>query len=164
MAATAARQELDGTGEEPRQERPVLLGQCLCHPILNERQQIIEYQSVRTRPQDHDIAWAERLYARIRAGKALPWQSRVTLEPGQLSLLLSGTALVGMGASLMTGQAGWGGLTLLCLLAQMGHGWHLQQRLARLLAMAGEELGTPSVRCSTPDGGTAWRPSNSCCA
>ena len=112
-------------------------------PILNERQQIIEYQSVRTRPQDHDIAWAERLYARIRAGKALPWQSRVTLEPGQLSLLLSGTALVGMGASLMTGQAAWGGLTLLCLLAQMGHGWHLQQRLARLLAMAGEELGTP---------------------
>ena len=112
-------------------------------PILNERQQIIEYQSVRTRPQDHDIAWAERLYARIRAGKTLPWQSRFTLEPGQLSLLLSGTALVGMGASLITGQAAWGGLTLLCLLAQMGHGWHLQQRLARLLAMAGEELGTP---------------------
>ena len=43
----------------------------------------------------------------------------------------------------MTGQAGWGGFTLLCLLAQMGHGWHLQRRLARLLAMAGEELGTP---------------------
>ena len=112
-------------------------------PILNERQQIIEYQSVRTRPQDHDIAWAERLYARIRAGKALPWQSRVTLEPGQLTLLLCGLALAGMGASLMTGQAGWGGFTLLCLLAQMGHGWHLQRRLARLLAMAGEELGTP---------------------
>ena len=44
-------------------------------PILNERQQIIEYQSVRTRPQDHDIAWAERLYARIRAGKTLPWSA-----------------------------------------------------------------------------------------
>ncbi|MEN3797250.1 PAS domain-containing methyl-accepting chemotaxis protein [Aeromonas caviae] len=111
-------------------------------PILNDQQQIIEYQSVRTRPQDHDIAWAEQLYARIRDGKALPWLTRLTLEPGQLCLLLSGTALLGMGASLVTGQPGWGAITLLCLLAQMGHGWHLQRRLARLLAMAGEEQGS----------------------
>ncbi|BBT67983.1 hypothetical protein WP8S18E04_33670 [Aeromonas caviae] len=111
-------------------------------PILNDQQQIIEYQSVRTRPQDHDIAWAEQLYARIRDGKALPWLTRLTLEPGQLCLLLSGTALLGMGASLVTGQPGWGVITLLCLLAQMGHGWHLQRRLARLLAMAGEEQGS----------------------
>ena len=75
-------------------------------PILNDQQQIIEYQSVRTRPQDHDIAWAEQLYARIRDGKALPWLTRLTLEPGQLCLLLSGTALLGMGASLVTGQPG----------------------------------------------------------
>lgn len=112
-------------------------------PILNERQQIIEYQSVRTRPSEQDIAWAERLYARIRAGKALPWLSRFALEPGQLSLLLSGIALLGLGTGLVTGQPWWSAIPLLCLLAQMAHGWHLQQRLAKLLAAAGEELGTP---------------------
>ncbi|WP_257978533.1 PAS domain-containing protein, partial [Aeromonas salmonicida] len=69
-------------------------------PILNDQQQIIEYQSVRTRPSEQDIAWAEQLYARIRAGKALPWLSRLTLEPGQLTLLLSGTALLALLAAL----------------------------------------------------------------
>ncbi|MCO4205951.1 PAS domain-containing protein [Aeromonas taiwanensis] len=73
-------------------------------PILNERQQIIEYQSVRTRPSDHDIAWAEQLYARIRSGQALPWISRFRLEPGQLTLLLCAAALTGLGLSLTTGQ------------------------------------------------------------
>ncbi|WP_310597433.1 methyl-accepting chemotaxis protein [Aeromonas aquatica] len=112
-------------------------------PILNERQQIIEYQSVRTRPSEQDIAWADRLYARIRAGKALPWPSRLALEPGQLSLLLSATALLGLGTSLVTSQPWWSLISLLCLLGQMAHGWQLQQRLDRLLATAGEELGTP---------------------
>lgn len=112
-------------------------------PILNEQRQIIEYQSVRTRPQDHDIAWAERIYGRIRDGKALPWRTRLTLEPGHLTLLLSATALAGVAASLATGEPGWSWVPLLCLLAQMGHGWQLQRRLARLLAMAGEQQGTP---------------------
>lgn len=112
-------------------------------PILDERGQVIEYQSVRTRPSEPDIAWADRLYARIQAGKALPWLSRLSLEPGPLSLLLSGTALLGLTASLVTGQLAWGGIALLCLLAQMVHGWRWQQRLARLLTEAGDELGTP---------------------
>ncbi|MGY3904139.1 methyl-accepting chemotaxis protein [Aeromonas lusitana] len=112
-------------------------------PILDDQQQIIEYQSVRTRPSEQDIAWADQLYARIRAGKALPWLSRFNLEPGLLTLLLSGTALLGLAVTLLTGQPGWSGIALLCLLGQMAHGWQLQQRLARLLASAGEELGTP---------------------
>ncbi|MEG0174901.1 MAG: PAS domain-containing methyl-accepting chemotaxis protein [Aeromonas sp.] len=112
-------------------------------PILDDQQQIIEYQSVRTRPSEQDIAWADQLYARIRAGKTLPWLSRFNLEPGNLTLLLSATTLLGMGTSLITGQPGWSGIALLCLLGQMAHGWQLQQRLSRLLASAGEELGTP---------------------
>ncbi|ELI6418410.1 TPA: methyl-accepting chemotaxis protein, partial [Aeromonas salmonicida subsp. salmonicida] len=112
-------------------------------PILNEQRQIIEYQSVRTRPSEQDIAWAEQLYARIRAGKALPWFSRLTLEPGQLTLLLSGTALLALLAALATGNPLWGAPGAAALLAQMIHGWRLQQRLNRLATTAGEEMGTP---------------------
>ncbi len=107
-------------------------------PILNERQQIIEYQvwSVPAR-RITTSPGREPLYARIRRARHCPGKSRVTLEPGDSALLSSGMALVGMGASLMTGEAGWGGLTLLCLLAQMGHGWHLQRRLARAAGHGG---------------------------
>ncbi|MFM1713383.1 methyl-accepting chemotaxis protein [Aeromonas salmonicida] len=112
-------------------------------PILNDQRQIIEYQSVRTRPSEQDIAWAEQLYARIRAGKALPWLSRLTLEPGQLTLLLSGTALLALLTALATGNPLWGVPGAAALLAQMIHGWQLQQRLNRLATTAGEEMGTP---------------------
>ncbi|HEA3088441.1 TPA: methyl-accepting chemotaxis protein [Aeromonas salmonicida] len=112
-------------------------------PILNDQRQIIEYQSVRTRPSEQDIAWAEQLYARIRAGKALPWLSRLTLEPGQLTLLLSGTALLALLTALVTGHPLWGVIATTTLLAQMIHGWRLQQRLNRLATTAGEEMGTP---------------------
>ncbi|MFM5255337.1 methyl-accepting chemotaxis protein [Aeromonas hydrophila] len=112
-------------------------------PILNEQRQIIEYQSVRTRPSEHDIAWAEQLYARIRAGKALPWLSRLALEPGLLTLLLSGGALLTLLAAIISGNPLWGAPGALALLAQMLHGWRLQQRLNRLAHTAGEEMGTP---------------------
>ncbi|EOD54252.1 methyl-accepting chemotaxis protein [Aeromonas molluscorum] len=112
-------------------------------PILNEQQQIIEYQSVRTRPSEHDIAWAEQLYARIRAGKALPWLSRLTLEPGQLTLLLCGTALLTLLTAMVSANPLWGVIGAAALLAQMIHGWRLQQRLNRLATTAGEEMGTP---------------------
>nr|MBP8224197.1 methyl-accepting chemotaxis protein [Aeromonas sp.] len=112
-------------------------------PILNDQRQIIEYQSVRTRPSEQDIAWAEQLYARIRAGKALPWLSRLPLEPGQLTLLLSGTALLALLTALVTGHPLWGVIGTTTLLAQMIHGWRLQQRLNRLATTAGEEMGTP---------------------
>ncbi|MGL6610854.1 PAS domain-containing protein [Aeromonas hydrophila] len=112
-------------------------------PILNEQRQIIEYQSVRTRPSEHDIAWAEQLYARIRAGKALPWLSRLALEPGLLTLLLSGGALLTLLAVIISGNPLWGTPGALALLAQMLHGWRLQQRLNRLAHTAGEEMGTP---------------------
>ncbi|WP_265455236.1 methyl-accepting chemotaxis protein [Aeromonas salmonicida] len=112
-------------------------------PILNDQRQIIEYQSVRTRPSEQDIAWAEQLYARIRAGKALPWLSRLTLEPGQLTQLFSGTALLALLAALATGNPLWGAPGAAALLAQMIHGRQLQQRLNRLATTAGEEMGTP---------------------
>ncbi|WP_434664115.1 methyl-accepting chemotaxis protein [Aeromonas sp. NJAU223] len=112
-------------------------------PILDDQRQIIEYQSVRTRPNEQDIDWAERLYARVRTGKPLPWSSRLRLEPGPLTLCLSGIALLAFGLALTTNQPAWGVIALLCLLGQMIHGWHWQQRLQRLLANAGQELGTP---------------------
>jgi aerotaxis receptor len=112
-------------------------------PILNEQQQIIEYQSVRTRPSEQDIAWAEQLYARIRAGKALPWLSQLTLEPGQLTLLLCGTALLTLLTAMVSANPLWGVIGAAALLAQMFHGWRLQQRLNRLATTAGEEMGTP---------------------
>lgn len=112
-------------------------------PILDDRQQIIEYQSVRTRPSEQDIDWAERLYARIRTGKALPWPSRLRLEPGPLTLCLSGISLLALGLCLATAQPAWGGLALLCLLGQMAFGCWWQRRMKRLMASAGEELGTP---------------------
>ncbi|MGY6040404.1 methyl-accepting chemotaxis protein [Aeromonas sp. AE23HZ002T15] len=112
-------------------------------PILDEQRQIIEYQSVRTRPNEEDIDWAERLYARIRAGKALPWPSRLNVEPGPLTLCLSGITLLALCLALVTAQPAWGWVALPCLLGQMTLGWRWQQRMKRLMASAGEELGTP---------------------
>ena len=66
--------------------------------ILNERRQIIEYQSVRTRPQgitEHRPGGAAS--CPIRAGRALPGSAALTPEPGQLTLLLCRLALAGMG-------------------------------------------------------------------
>lgn len=133
-------------------------------PILNDQQQIIEYQSVRTRPQDHDIAWAEQLYARIRDGKALPWLTRLTLEPGQLCLLLSGTALLGMGP--VWSPASRGGASSPCSacwprwgMAGICNGgwpdcwpWRARSRAA------------PFARYSMLGVRTAWPPLNCCCA
>ncbi len=133
-------------------------------PILNEQRQIIEYQSVRTRPQDHDIAWAERIYGRIRDGKALPWRTRLTLEPGHLTLLLSATALAGVAASLATGEPGWSWVPLLCLLAQRGMAGSCNGGLPACWPWRGSSRARPLASCSMADGGTAWRPSNSCCA
>ena len=127
-------------------------------PILNEQRQIIEYQSVRTRPSEHDIAWAEQLYARIRAGKALPWLSRLALEPGLLTLLLSGGALLTLLAAIISGNPLWG---------RQAH-WPCWPRCCTAGACSSGSTGWPALpakrwaprfaRCSTPGGGTPWRP------
>ena len=55
-------------------------------PILNAQKEIVEFQSVRTKPAASDVAWADQLYGLLRSGKALPWLSRCHIEPGQLTL------------------------------------------------------------------------------
>ncbi|WP_323890036.1 methyl-accepting chemotaxis protein [Aeromonas allosaccharophila] len=111
-------------------------------PILNARKEIVEYQSVRTKPDASDVAWAEQLYGLLRSGKALPWLSRFHIEPGQLTLWLSITALLTTLATFATGNLCWLLPTALLLLTQATHGWRLQQRLAHLLTLADQDKGT----------------------
>ncbi|OSM52526.1 chemotaxis protein, partial [Aeromonas salmonicida subsp. salmonicida] len=51
--------------------------------------------------------------------------------------------LLALLAALATGNPFWGAPGAAALLAQMIHGWRLQQRLNRLATTAGEEMGTP---------------------
>lgn len=111
-------------------------------PILNAQKEIVEYQSVRTKPAASDVAWAEQLYGLLRSGKALPWLSRCHIEPGQLTLWLSIAALLTTLATFATGNLCWLLPTTLLLLAQATHGWRLQQRLAHLLTLADQDKGT----------------------
>ena len=111
-------------------------------PILNAQKEIVEFQSVRTKPAASDVAWAEQLYGLLRSGKALPWLSRCHIEPGQLTLWLSVSALLTTLATFATGNLLWLLPTALLLLAQAIHGWRLQQRLAHLLTLADQDKGT----------------------
>ncbi|MBE8734749.1 methyl-accepting chemotaxis protein [Aeromonas veronii] len=111
-------------------------------PILNAQKEIVEFQSVRTKPAASDVAWAEQLYGLLRSGKALPWLSRFHFEPGQLTLWLSVSALFTTLATFATGNLLWLLPTALLLLAQAIHGWRLQQRLAHLLTLADQDKGT----------------------
>ncbi|MBL0465495.1 methyl-accepting chemotaxis protein [Aeromonas veronii] len=111
-------------------------------PILNAQKEIVEFQSVRTKPAASDVAWAEQLYGLLRSGKALPWLSRCHIEPGQLTLCLSASALLTTLATFATGNLLWLLPTALLLLAQAIHGWRLQQRLAHLLTLADQDKGT----------------------
>ncbi|MFM4872594.1 methyl-accepting chemotaxis protein [Aeromonas veronii] len=111
-------------------------------PILNAQKEIVEFQSVRTKPAASDVAWAEQLYGLLRSGKALPWLSRFHIEPGQLTLWLSVSALFTTLATFATGSLLWLLPTALLLLAQATHGWRLQQRLAHLLTLAAQDKGT----------------------
>ena len=111
-------------------------------PILNAQKEIVEFQSVRTKPAASDVAWAEQLYGLLRSGKALPWLSRFHIEPGQLTLWLSASALLTTLATFATGNLLWLLPTALLLLAQAIHGWRLQQRLAHLLTLADQDKGT----------------------
>ncbi len=111
-------------------------------PILNAQKEIVEFQSVRTKPAASDVAWAEQLYGLLRSGKALPWLSRCHIEPGQLTLWLSVSALLTTLATFATGNLLWLLPTALLLLAQATHGWRLQQRLAHLLTLADQDKGT----------------------
>ncbi|WP_421345608.1 methyl-accepting chemotaxis protein [Aeromonas veronii] len=111
-------------------------------PILNAQKEIVEFQSVRTKPAASDVAWAEQLYGLLRSGKALPLLSRFHFEPGQLTLCLSASALLTTLANFATGNLLWLLPTALLLLAQAIHGWRLQQRLAHLLTLADQDKGT----------------------
>ncbi|MGL4846289.1 MAG: methyl-accepting chemotaxis protein [Aeromonas veronii] len=111
-------------------------------PILNAQKEIVEFQSVRTKPAASDVAWAEQLYGLLRSGKVLPWLSRFHFEPGQLTLWLSASALLTTLATFATGNLLWLLPTALLLLAQAIHGWRLQQRLAHLLTLADQDKGT----------------------
>ncbi|MGY3947581.1 methyl-accepting chemotaxis protein [Aeromonas allosaccharophila] len=111
-------------------------------PILNAQKEIVEYQSVRTKPAASDVAWAEQLYGLLRSGKALPWLSRLHIEPGQLTLWLSIATLLTTLIAFATGNLCWLLPTALLLLAQATHGWRLQQRLAHLLTLADQDKGT----------------------
>ncbi|MGL4923508.1 methyl-accepting chemotaxis protein [Aeromonas sp. 30P] len=111
-------------------------------PILNAQKEIVELQSVRTKPAASDVAWAEQLYGLLRSGKALPWLSRFHIEPGQLTLCLSASALLTTLATFATGNLLWLLSTALLLLAQAIHGWRLQQRLSHLLTLADQDKGT----------------------
>ncbi|MFQ2024857.1 methyl-accepting chemotaxis protein [Aeromonas veronii] len=111
-------------------------------PILNAQKEIVEFQSVHTKPAASDVAWAEQLYGLLRSGKALPWLSRFHIEPGRLTLWLSVSALFTTLATFATGNLLWLLPTALLLLAQAIHGWRLQQRLAHLLTLADQDKGT----------------------
>lgn len=111
-------------------------------PILNVRREIIEYQSVRTKPAASEVAWAEQLYRLLRSGKALPWLSRLHIEAGPLILWLSAAALLTTLAAFASGEPLWLAPTTLLLLAQANYGRRLQQRLRHLLVLADEAQGT----------------------
>ncbi|QWL64189.1 methyl-accepting chemotaxis protein [Aeromonas jandaei] len=111
-------------------------------PILNAQKEIVEYQSVRTKPAASDVAWAEQLYGLLRSGKALPWLSRFHIEPGQLTLWLSVSAFLTTLIAFTTDNLLWLLPTALLLLTQAIHGWRLQQRLTHLLTLADQDKGT----------------------
>ena len=111
-------------------------------PILNANGETIEYQSVRTKPAQAEVAWAERLYRQLRTGKALPWLSRIQIEPGQIMLGLTTTALLATLATAVTSNPFWLCPLLASLLALAGYGWHLQRRLGHLQTLAGDAQGT----------------------
>lgn len=111
-------------------------------PILNANGETIEYQSVRTKPAQAEVAWAERLYRQLRTGKTLPWLSRIQIEPGQIMLGLTTTALLATLATVVTSNPFWLCPLLASLLALAGYGWHLQRRLGHLQTLAGDAQGT----------------------
>ncbi|MBE0506032.1 MAG: methyl-accepting chemotaxis protein [Marinospirillum sp.] len=97
--------------------------------------QIVGYQSVRTKPSSRRVADAERLYQRIKAGKSLAVTPRPLLQIQLAAILFLSSLFTGLGMTfypqltylwlmlfpLLAVAAGWLTLAPLRRLQQMGH-------------------------------------------
>ncbi len=110
-------------------------------PIKNESGEIIEYQSVRSKPNAEQVKRAESLYNDLNAGK------KISLKRFLLSKLLLLGALVGIGVNLfwMWQQQNWwlGGLSTVMFATILLGLLHNQRRLSKLQSLAQEAYSNP---------------------
>ncbi len=110
-------------------------------PIKNEKGEIIEYQSVRSKPTAEQVKRAEALYKDINAGK------NISVKRLPLSKLLVLCSVFGLGVNLfwMWQQQEWllGGVSSILLALVMLGLSHSQRRLAQLQALAQEAYSNP---------------------
>jgi aerotaxis receptor len=112
-------------------------------PITDEKGQVIEYQSVRSKPQRDEINRATALYKKINSGKSTPVsrprfsQSTALLALTAFILVLLGAQFVTAGPTLLTAAMA---VSVLCCLAIA---WHVQTRVKRLTHLAKEAYENP---------------------
>lgn len=103
-------------------------------PIKNEKGEIIEYQSVRSKPTAEQVKRADALYKAINAGK------KISLTRSPLTKLLMLISVLGLATNLywMLQQQTWllGALSSAFLLALMVGIAHVQRRLSHMQALA----------------------------
>lgn len=110
-------------------------------PIKNEKGEIIEYQSVRSKPTAEQVKRADALYKAINAGK------KISLTRSPLTKLLMLISVLGLATNLywMLQQQTWllGALSSAFLLALMVGIAHVQRRLSHMQALASEAYSNP---------------------
>ncbi|NVK42482.1 MAG: PAS domain-containing protein [Oceanospirillaceae bacterium] len=112
-------------------------------PLYDEHGGKTGYQSVRTRPSDVQIEQAERVYARLRAGK-----SRVPTRPSRLAMPLVGmigAVMAAVWALMLFVPNGWlqyGLLALVTLVAVAAGAWFCRP-LGDMRSLAGEVYDNP---------------------
>lgn len=115
-------------------------------PILDDKCQVIGYESVRTKPTREQIQRAEALYARLNSGqRGVPMlDGAVPLASHCLPFLLTGLAGFAAGASL---GGVWGLVAAAGLSVPIGFaGRHWQMRgTRRLVRLAGQSFSDPMI-------------------
>jgi len=110
-------------------------------PIKDENGEIIEYQSVRSKPSAEQVKRAQSLYSDINAGK------KISLRRMPLSKLLMFCSLCGVGVNLfwMWQQQAWllGGVSSACFAILTVGLWHSRKRLSQLQTLAREAYSNP---------------------
>ncbi|SIQ58039.1 methyl-accepting chemotaxis sensory transducer with Pas/Pac sensor [Aeromonas sp. RU39B] len=115
-------------------------------PILGERGEVLEYQSVRTRPPREEVTHAEQLYQKVQAGQSLPFRARFPLEPSRVAVATQGTSLLLMGVAAATASAIWLAPAALLMCFQVVYSSRYQTRIARIIDHSGADTTSPLCR------------------
>ena len=110
-------------------------------PITNEQGQVIEYQSVRSKPDRDTVSRASALYQKMQAGKS---DSELRFKQNTILLTLTGSSLLLLAAQWFTsGATLLTAATTTATLFSFAIIWHTHYRISHLTKLAKEAYDNP---------------------